>query len=451
MKSHYKIFSLFIILLICLAACTPQSSTPTEPASPETAATTPPEATPEASLSGAPSEPAQPVTVTFWYPYGEGSWTGDFLAQKISEFNEANPDIVVEGQSYQDYASIIEGVQRAAAGKNLPSIATIGFGYDDYIINSGLAQPLNPLLGDNADAFLQDFYPTLLQVTTRDGVVYGIPLALSVAEIFYFPDLFEQAGLDPENPPQTWEEFIVAANTIHEKLGIYGATFALDDPWILETAIRSNGAELLSEDGKTANLDSETAIKVLSDWGDGAANGSILYNADFMQTLQSFGAKQVAMFAVSSYGTVYYHDSLPEVKAMAFPAGEGYTFKSPAGGNSLYVLGNDDAERAAAMKFIEFLSSPEANAEWAENSGYLPTRASSLEVMADFIEGFDNYKLAVDAINNVVPPTQWPSRHALQINQILMQAIEGVMLGQMPADEALSQANKQINALLAQQ
>ncbi len=33
----------------------------------------------------------EPVEIAFWYPYGEGSWTGDFLATKISEFNEANP------------------------------------------------------------------------------------------------------------------------------------------------------------------------------------------------------------------------------------------------------------------------------------------------------------------------------------------------------------------------
>lgn len=440
----YKMLGLLLVLVLGLCACQPQQSAP--PAEAPAAQESQPTAAVEPTK--APETPKEPVKVSFWYPYGEGSWTGDFLARKIIEFNESNPMIVVEGQSYQDYASIIEGIQRAAAAKNLPAIATIGFGFDDYIIESGLAYPIEDFLGEGSGEFLGDFYPALLEVTTHGGKVYGLPLALSIAEIFYHPDLFEQAGLDPASPPANWDELMEAAATIKDKVGIYGITFALDDPWIFETAVRSNGAELIAEDGKSANLVSEAAVKVLQDWGDGAAKGAVLYNADFMQTLQSFGAKQVAMFAVSSYGTVYYHENLPEVKAMAFPAGEGFTFKSPAGGNSIYLLGNDDAERAAAAEFVKFLSSPEANAEWAINSGYLPTRASSLEVMGDFIEGFDNYKLAVSSIENVVPPTQWPSRHVLQINQIIMESLEATMLGQATSEQALSQANEKINNLL---
>lgn len=453
-----KLIGILLVLVFCLTACQAQ-----QPVVPEEPVDVPPEEVIENTEPSEPSEPSEPeeplevdepldtqepITISFWYPYGEGSWTGDFLANKISEFNENNSMITVEGQSYQDYASIIEGLQRSAAAKNLPAIATIGFGFDDYIIGSGLANPIKNYLGDDASDFLSDFYPALLDVTTYDGKVYGIPLALSIAEIFYHPDLFEQAGLDPNSPPENWQELMESAKTIKDETGVYGLTFALDDPWTFETSVRSNGAELLSEDGTSANLNSESAIKVLQDWGDGVANGSILYNADFMQTLQTFGAKQVAMFAVSSYGTTYYHENLPEVRAMKFPAGEGHEFKSPAGGNSLYLLGNNDEERAAAVEFLKFLTNPEANAEWAINSGYLPTRSSSLEKMGEFIEGFDNYKLAVDSINNVVAPTLWPSSKVLQINQIIMESIEATMLGQLTAEQSLEQANQKVNDLL---
>jgi multiple sugar transport system substrate-binding protein len=434
---RFAVLSLFIISALVLVACGPAKT-----AAPETAAVTEqPEAT------AIPTEEAEPVNVTFWYPYGEGSWTGDFLAGKISAFNEANPNIVVTGQSFADYSSIIEAIQRGAAANELPSIATVGFGFDDYIIDSNLGTPIEDLLGAENAGFLDDFFPTLLDATTRDGKIYGIPLALSVATVFYYPDLFEQAGLDPNNPPQTWEDFLAAAETIKQKLDIPGATFALDDPWTFETAVRSNCGSLVTEDGKS-NLTSPEVVKVLTDWGAGAESGAILYNSDFMQTLQTFGAKQVAMFVVSSYGTTYYAGIDPTIKAMPFPAGEGCTFQSPAGGNSLYVLGNSDAERAAAMQFIIYLTAPDANAEWAINSGYLPTRQSALDEMTDFITGFDNYQIAVNSIKNVVPPTQWPSRHVLEINQIMLQAIEATMLGTSTAEEALQNANTQINALI---
>lgn len=438
------IFMAFTILAVLLAACGPAATAePTEPETQEEPTAAPAEEPTKAQPTKAP----EPVEIAFWYPYGEGSWTGDFLASKIEEFNAANPNITVVGQSYESYTAIIEGLQRSAAGGDLPGIATIGYGFDEYIVNSELATPIKAIMGDEGEKFLSDFFPTLLEVTTFDSDVYGVPLALSVAEVFYHSDLFEQAGLDPNEPPETWADFLAAARTVHEELGIYGATFALDDPWIFETTVRSSGGQFLNEDGTEAMLDSGVAVAVLSDWGQGAADGSILYNADFFETLQSFGAQQVAMFAVSSYGTLIYRDIAPLVKAMPWPAAEGEVARIPAGGNSLYIFGNDDAEREAAAKFIVFLASPEANAEWAMNSSYLPTRISSLEAIGDFTDGFDNYKIAVDAIGNVVPPTQFGT-NALQANQYIMEAIEAVMLGASEPAEALTEANGKINELL---
>ena len=439
---HYKFIALFLIVgTLAFAGCS--NTTPAAKTSEEQAA-----ATVTTEVQAQEEATQEPVEIAFWYPYGEGSWTGDFLSSKITEFNESHPNITVVGQSYDSYSAIIEALQRASAAGNLPGIATIGYGFDTYIVNSGLATPVNDLMGEDAEAYLGGFFPSLISVTTFDGKTYGVPLALSVAEIFYHSDLFEQAGLDADNPPQTWAEFLAAAETIHDKLGIYGAAFALDDPWTFEVTLRSNGGAFLDEAGQPT-LNSDAAVAALSDWGNGAADGSILYNADFYETMQSFGAQEVAMFAVSSYGTLYYQESNPLVKAMPWPAAEGQAVQSPAGGNSLYVFGNSDAERQASMEFIEFLTSADANAEWAKNSGYLPTRSDSLAAMQEFIAGFDNYQTAVDGIANVVAPTQFGPK-SLEADQIIMTAIESVMLGSSDAKTALDSANQDLTDLLNQ-
>ncbi|MBN1263980.1 MAG: ABC transporter substrate-binding protein [Anaerolineales bacterium] len=447
MKNTLRSILMMLVIAALVAACSPATEEPVEPAPVEEAAPEVEEAPAVEEAAEVEEAPSEPVEIAFWYPYGEGSWTGDFLAGKIESFNAEKPDIIVTGQSYESYTAIIEGLQRAAAGENLPGVASIGFGFDEYIVSSDLAASYNELLGDEAEAYLGDFFPALTAVTTFDGETYGVPLALSVAEIFYHSDLFEQAGLDPDNPPTTWAGFLEAARTINTELGIYGATFALDDPWIFETTVRSNGGAFLTEEGP--QLNSDVASAALTDWGTGVADGSILYNADFFETLQSFGAQQVAMFATSSYGTLIYAEIAPLVRAMPWPAAEGETAQIPAGGNSLYVFGNSDAERAAAAELVLYLTSPEANAEWAMNSGYLPTRNSSLETMGDFISGFDNYQIAIDAIDNVVPPTQFGTQ-TLQANQYLMEAIEKVMLGAGTADEVLAEANQSIVELLAE-
>ena len=154
------------------------------------------------------------------------------------------------------------------------------------------------------------------------------------------------------------------------------------------------------------------------------------------------------MFATSSYGTLIYKDIAPLVMAMPWPAAEGEVARIPAGGNSLYVFGNSDAESKAAAQFITFLTSAEANADWAMNSGYMPTRNAALTAIEDFIADFDNYKVAIDAIENVVPPTQFGTS-ALEANQYIMEAIEAVLLGAQDAPTALGAANQELIDLLA--
>jgi len=387
--------------------------------------------------------------VTFWQPYGEGSWSGDYMIEIVDEFNAANTDIEVKLQAYPDYASIIEALQRGVVGNQLPSIASIGYGYDRYVLNSGKAVPFNDVMAtDKQEKYFSDFYDSGLDVTTFDGKVYGVPFAMSVPVVFYHSDLFEKAGLDPNNPPTTWKEFIETSKVLNEKLDIYGAAFALDDPWAFECLLRSSNGSFLDEDGNLT-INSSTAKNILSDWGEGTEEGYFLYNSNFFETLMTFGANEVGMFVVSSYGTVIYRDSDPAIKVATLPKGnENDTLNAPIGGNAIYLFGNSDAEREAAVKFVEYLTSPEVNADWAMNSGYLPTRKSSINYMTEFIDGFDNYKKNIDFIDNLSAPTQWPERNVLKINQKIMDAIEGVMLNTNSADAALDNAYFEINKLL---
>ena len=128
------------------------------------------------------------TTITFWHPYGEGSWTSDYMDKVVEEFNVEYPEITVELQSFPDYASIIEALQRGVAADTLPSIATIGYGYDRYVLNSGKAVSFDEAMTKaESSAYYADFFDSALSVTTFDGKVYGIPFALSVPVIFITP------------------------------------------------------------------------------------------------------------------------------------------------------------------------------------------------------------------------------------------------------------------------
>jgi multiple sugar transport system substrate-binding protein len=71
-----------------------------------------------------------------------------------------------------------------------------------------------------------DFIPAALMPCRKGGSgtgpLYGVPANNEVMFLLYNKDLFSKAGLDPEKPPQTWDELVSFSKTIHDKTGAYG-------------------------------------------------------------------------------------------------------------------------------------------------------------------------------------------------------------------------------------
>lgn len=61
---------------------------------------------------------------------------------------------------------------------------------------------------------MADFYDSVIESGSIGGKVYGIPYTPDARMFAINTELFEKAGLNPDNPPSTWEELKEA----HEKL-----------------------------------------------------------------------------------------------------------------------------------------------------------------------------------------------------------------------------------------
>jgi len=108
----------------------------------------------------------------------------------------------------------------AIAGKTAPDISMAWFHVIRNDIRQGFVYPLNEWIGDDANGNGQiddeeatwdrwkEIPKLWRQVATVDGKVYGIPLAWkSYLGLIFRTDMVRAAGLDPNRPPQTWDEF----------------------------------------------------------------------------------------------------------------------------------------------------------------------------------------------------------------------------------------------------
>ncbi|GLW52108.1 ABC transporter substrate-binding protein [Kitasatospora phosalacinea] len=155
------------------------------------------------------------------------------------------------------------------AGGQLEDVYYVYFTDPAGLIQRHQAADITPYLKDVPA--LADVKPALQDVFKgKDGKVYGLPTGNYSMGLVYNRELFTKAGLDPDEPPTTWDEVRTAAQKI-TALGdgtVGYADFSKNNQggWHLTSWIYSLGGDVATRDdsGKwKATLDSDAAHKAL--------------------------------------------------------------------------------------------------------------------------------------------------------------------------------------------
>ena len=199
------------------------------------------------------------VQIEYWHVASE-SFGGATVKELVADFNAKHPNIqVVEKYNPDMYKGLTQNLQAAiASGKN-PDVVQMGWSYLNYAAENLKYTDLQPMIEKQAPEdknFLKENYlPNVLALAqTDDGKQIGIPYSISVPVLFYNPEIFTAAGLDPNNPPKTWKEVVSAAKQIKEKTGNMGFFMQeYADNWTQQAIIESNGGSMLKNEGGKVN------------------------------------------------------------------------------------------------------------------------------------------------------------------------------------------------------
>ena len=105
------------------------------------------------------------------------------------------------------YPGLMKNLQADVASGKSPSIAMIGYNYLKYFDqNFKYVTPadLEKASEKDKDFIEKSFLPNVLELAKVDNKQVGLPFSISAPIVYYNPDLFTAAGLDPQNPPKTW-------------------------------------------------------------------------------------------------------------------------------------------------------------------------------------------------------------------------------------------------------
>ena len=287
----------------------------------------------------------------------------DAFDARVAEFEEANPGIDVEPVEYEWKATTFTA---QLAGGTLPDVFRIPLTDGRTLIANGQLADITSQV--EALPYFDQFNPSVLETAQDDeGNVFGIPREAYAIGLHYNRQLFEEAGLDPDAPPTTWDEVRAAAQAIAEKTGQAGymqMTQSNTGGWQTTAATVSRGGRMQEGQGDdvTVTLDNEgtrESLEFLKElrWTDNSMGSNFLY--DWGTLNQAFAAGQVGMYTSGSdiFTSLTRENNLdPAIYGLtAIPISD-----SPdaaiLGGGTLNVVSAKatDEQKDAAVKWIDF-------------------------------------------------------------------------------------------------
>ena len=391
---------------------------------------------------------AQAVEIEYWqYVFDTRVKAMD---QLIVEFQKANPDITVKQVTfpYADYQTRVVAANMSGKG---PDVMQLFYGWLDKFAVGGILQPL-PKDTFPHDKIESDFFP-IVSAMKRGDDYYGLPTAVRSLALFYNKKLFTEAGLDPNTPPKTLDEFVAAAQKIakHDASGnltVAGSTLDMggqDHQWWREVLIRQFGGEPYTDGDKKVTYDSEAGLKALSFYTSLQLEKKI-GQVGFMDEGQAaFRGGKAGMtidgtFRLGSFKSIKdFEWGVTELPANAEGIRSNYASYF-ANGISAKTKGE---ELEASKKFLAYISSAEAMDIWLKTVGELPARRAAAMTEANlkdpiygpFLKGLE-----------YAHTTMFMDEAAQRQNAIDM--VNRVFLEKQPVKDSLKQAAEAEQAII---
>ena len=214
----------------------------------------------------------------------------DYINGVIADFEAEHPGVTVQWVDLPDGGFPDKFFASIAAGQ-APDVVNLNTSRmrlavkEDALVN----------LSENAtDEQLSIYFPSLLESSSVNGSVYALPWYQAPTILMYNKSIFEQAGLDPETPPATYEEAIAMAQTIREATFLEGiAPLPFPEDWLVQ-----NGVDILSEDGTEPAFNTPEGVAALQIYVDAVENRAVSQDAinfDYQKAIGDFAGGQDAM------------------------------------------------------------------------------------------------------------------------------------------------------------
>jgi multiple sugar transport system substrate-binding protein len=387
------------------------------------------------------------ATVEIWDQQQSDKNIQDAYTAALTAFQQANPDVEVKITTFP-YAQYRDKLLVAVNGGTGPDVMSLDEIWTPEFAAAQVIDPLDDRVAASTAIKPELFFTGAWDTNKYQDKIWGIPLNFDVWEqMYYNADLFKAAGLDPDNPPKTWDDWLAAVKTLTKAPDQFGIGMighkGEDTTVVINSLMYSNGGAVIDDSGK-AVIDSPKNLAALTFYTQLAQQAPEgVANADEAGCAAAFTAGQVAIILDGSWQQDSFNQSAKfDWRIAVPPAPAGKSFIGALGGWN-YAINKGSKSKDAAFKVIEFLST-EKEVQKTINSLTPALKAAGEEFVKEKRKQPD---VILTTLNTGRPRPISPIYP--QVSDVEQSMVQSFWSGTAVAD-ALKDAHKQIEDLIAQ-
>ncbi len=387
---------------------------------------------------------ADPITLSVWGIDNQtGSGNPGYTQIMVDEWNAKHDDVKLEYR-FVAFDDANNDFARAIVTNSGPDIFMINTTDTQFYAARDVLVDLTDRIAASSVIKPSDIFPGYLAAITYNDRIWEVPKAADTIALYYNPDMFKAAGLDPDKPPRSWQELHDYAKALTKPdQGVFGIAFSAkngqEGPWQWLPFVRMTGEDW-------TNVDTDGARRALTLWktfvDEGLASKEVLVQAQ-SDAADMFRAGKAAMVLQGNW-------DLPNMEGLPFkyrlallpPEKEG-GLQVSAAGNFTYGINKQSAHPDEAFKFIEYVYSQQ-DRNWNE-FGLLPAYAFE----AKDPKWPDAYKVFTEQLK--FGRVLGPSPRWNDVSIALQTAIQSALSGQSDVDSALKRAAAEIETIKNEQ
>ena len=404
------------------------------------------------------------VEIQWWHSMG--GQLGDWVNDLAKDFNASQKEYKVVPTFKGSYPESMTAAVAAFRAGNAPDILQVfEVGTATMMASKGAIVPVGQVMKESGLKFDPKAYIPAVAgyYTAPNGQMLSLPFNSSTTVFFYNKDAFKAAGLDPNKPPTTWPEVVLAA----AKLKASGNACPFTTSWQSWTQLESFSAwhnTLFATKnngfggmGARLLINGPLQVRHVQNLANMAKQGLFVYKGRNNVPDATFVSGECAMFTGSAglYGAVkqgakfaFGISTLPY-----YPDVPGAPQNTIIGGASLWVMaGKKPATYKGVAAFFNYLSSPEVQSASHKRTGYLPITTAAYLLTEK--SGYYKENPGTDvAVTQMIRKTTDKSRgirlgNFVQIRTIIDEELEQVWAGKKTAKEGLDAAVQRGNEQL---